>query len=512
MPDGLSGSPGYPGGQPNQRQSQAPKAPETFAEAATMEFGAGRHREAFQMLLAEFISNDSDARSNYEEMKYVAGLNRPVAAIRWGVGVDYQSGAYQGDPRPVGYGKQVAQTNRGQGGPPTGGGFEPGGVGAPGGFEPTGAGAGAGAAFGGGAPGLGIPGGPGGFPGAGGGGASPAGVSAISDPDIARTTGEVGDRVLEQLKSRVESGAFGAALKDYASIAPSSSPPSSGIGGFGADGEGFGGIPSGPGGFPGAPGGAPSGPGGFTRPSGPPGGVPSGPGGFAGKPGGGPGGFPGAPGGMPSMPGMPNFGRSNSASSGQGPRLLIPGIVGLGQAKTDELLKLAKAEELDVLLVFQVQVEENRRTKIVNNTVRFALYNVETGEMFKDIGVRAVNNIAVEKEREKRSDKDTIQDAVEQLFRFVDGPFALAAMPEPFGHDEAIERIRAVLAANNGRTLQNLNEVRFYRSRQWLSTDEMTKAYEHCLGGDVETASKLASGSEADKKKAMQGLLAKLAK
>ncbi len=448
---------------------------------AGREFAAQRHRSAFNYLFAEFVSNDKDARTNYEEMQYVAGLKRPMAAIRWGVGVDYQAGNYEGDPHPIGSGKQVAQTNRERGG----GGFEPGGagagfgVGAPGGFEPTG-------------PGFGGP--PGGFGGAGGGAAPSAG---ISDPDIARTTGEVGDRVLGLLKSKVESGDFGAALKDYAGITPSQG--GSGFGGFGGQDGGF---PGAPGGFPGAPGGFPGAPGGFE-----PGGIAPGgfePGGVA--PGGAPGGFPATP-GFPGAPG--GFGGQGQARPAAGPHQLMPGIVALGQGKADELVKRAQQEQLDVLLVFQVSVDENRRTKIVTNTVRFAFYDVATGELFKDAAIRALTNTTVEKEREKKSDKDLVADALGQITQFIDTQFAFSPLPSEFGHDQAIERIRNLLGSQAARKVENLNEIRFYRSRQLLSNDELIKAYEHAIG-DAGLAAQLASGSEDAKKKAMEELLAKL--
>jgi len=422
-------------------------------------------------LFADLITNDEKAREYFAQINWVKGLARPVSAVRLGVGVQYRSGNYQGDPHPIGSPPQTPQMAQGS--------RFGGGRGAPG--EPGGISGGP--AF------PGAPGEPGGFAGGGFGGVpgapSASGSGGLQAPEIIRTTGELGEAVLAALQERFQSGAFGKILTEYVNSVGAA--PAQGAGG---------GVPGYPGfpGFPGAPGGDDAA-----------GAFPGAPPGFPG-----PGGaFPGYPGGAPAgrRGGSGGSGRVSAWSAKQ----LLPGFVSLGQASdTQDLLKKAQNQELDVLLVFEVEVEQNRRTMIVNNTVKMVLYNVETREPFRDLASKSLNNIQVARTRERTPDKDPVEEAVSQLMRYVDANLTLQDMPSDWNRETAIERIRKLLEAPNERTLQKLVEIRFYRSRQWLSNEELTSAYKHMLGGDEATAKKLATGSQEEKVKTMTKVLEKM--
>lgn len=473
IPGGIPG--GVPGGVPGYPQGAgaAPKAePQTLAEKAAFAFRSGNHRRAFVYMFADLIANDENAREYFSKVKWVKGLNRPVAAIRWGVGVQYRSGNYDGDPHPIGSPPQTPQmAGPGRPGGGRGAPVEPGGIssgpafpGAPG--EPGG--------IGGGFPG---------FPGSGGTTGGPG-----QDPVILRTTGELGSKVLEELQTRLDSGAFGELVAVYATSG-------------GQDSSGAGSFPGYPGGagFPGAPG-FPGGEGDAAVP----GGFPGAPPGYAP----GPGGYPGGPPGV-ARPGGRASGRVNALAVTQ----LQPGLVSLGQAaKTEDLLKKAKVHELDVVLIFEVDVEQNRRTLMVNNTVKMVLYNVETQEPFRDVTLKSLNNIQVARARERTPDKDPVEEVVAQLTKYLDANLTVQEMPSEWDRDTAIERIKKLLEAPNDRTLQKLVEIRFYRSRQWLSNEELTSAYKHMLGGDESLAKRLATGSADSKAKAIESVIEKLEK
>ncbi len=468
---GGQGFPGYPGAPGTPGVTGGLKPPETFSEKAAAEFSRGNQRQAFHYVFADLLSNDEQAQELFSKIKWVKGLNRPLVAVRWGIGVQYQSGGYTGDPHPIGSPPQTPQVQsgfgrRGGGGAPV----EPGGIssgpafpGAPG--EPSG--------FAGGFPG---------FPGASGGASAASG----SDPVVLRSTGELGQRVFEELNARFDEGAFGELLEDYSAAGAGTAPGYPGPGG---------GFP----GFPGAP------PGGEEDAAAFPGGPPGFPG--AGVPPGypGPAGFPGAPG---QARGQGARGRVSAWSVTS----LRPGFVSLGESQqTEDLLKKARAQELDVVLVFEVQVEQNRRTLMVNNTVKIRLYDGQTGTLFSDLNLKSLNNIQVSRARErmKPSDKDPVEDVVNQLMQYVDQNLTVGELPADLDRDKVIDRIRGLIEKRQERLLEKLVEIRFYRSRKLLSNDDLTYAYNHMLQ-DESLAKRLATGNQQAKKEAVEGLLAKL--
>jgi len=430
----------------------------TFGEQAVQEFQQGNHRKAFQYLFAEYLSNDKAARDNYEKMQWVAGLKHPAIAVRWGIGIQYSSGSYKGDAKPIGSTQQISK-KRGGGGP----GGAPGGMGMPGGM--------AGGMAPGGAPGaMAMPGGmPGGMPGMGSPGAGARG-SGAKHPLIDQYTGEYGKKILEQLEQRItQGGVFGVALKD-ALVSPGGLATSSG--------------PQGamPGGMPGMMSGMMAG--------GPPGMMPGGPGG----------GMPGMmPGGM-----MPGGGVKAAGADANGVQQLIPGLVMLGVGKNDDMLKIAKAQELDLLIMFDVDVAENKRNNTVSNTTRVVLYNVELGELVKDVPAKALNNLKVQQTREKESDKDPVDEAVAQFFKYIDDNFVMTPFPEGATKQHVQVRIDKLLASNDSQ-LQKLNEIRFYRSRNLISNEDVVANYYKILGPGE--GKKLATGSEAKKKEVLKKML-----
>ncbi|GIW92772.1 MAG: hypothetical protein KatS3mg110_0813 [Pirellulaceae bacterium] len=473
-PPGYPGAPGVPGvaGGPG---GPAAREPQTFAEKAALEFARNNYRQAFHYVFADLLTNDKEARELFGKIKWVKALGRPVAALRWGIGVEYQAGNYTGDPHPIGSPPQTPQVTGGFGRGGRGAPVEPGGVssgpafpGAPG--EPSGVGGG-------------FP----GFPGAGG-----ATTAGPTDPVIVRTTGELGTRVFEELNARFDSQAFGELLDHYAAAAAASTAP-----GYPGAGAGFPGYPGAPpddgsdaAAFPGAPPGFPGA------------GIPPG---YPGA--GAPPGYPGA-GGYPGMA-APGRGAGRGRVSAWAVTPLRPGFVSLGEAsKSEDLLKKARAQELDVVLIFEVQVEQNRRTLMVNNTVKIRLYDVDSGTPLSDLNLKTLNNIQVARARERArgSDKDPVEEVVGQLAAYIDGNLVLADPPTDWNRDKAIERIRSLIEKRDERTLEKLVEIRYYRSRQWLSNEDMGYAYQHMLQ-DESLAKQLASGSASAKKEAVESLL-----
>jgi hypothetical protein len=453
QPGGSPYPPGYgagPGMGPAGRQPAEPPRELTYAEKSHQAFQEGNHQQAFRFLFADFLTNDKEARSNYGKMGWVPALQRPAIAVRWGIAVDYSPGNYDGDPKPIGTTQTPSVQGRGRGG---GGGSGPG----AGAYSDPSAGMGAG-----------MPGGYGGP-----GGASRPGSNASREL-VEKYTGDLGKEILDRFEKRIkEGGEFGQVLAD--ALKPASPAPGSGR--------------PGPGGMPGGSVGMP-GPGGYGMP-----------GGYDASMGGVDYGY-GAP-GMAGMPGGSGRGAERDAGEDE-PQQILPGLVMVGVGRREALLDRAREQELDVVVMFQVDVSENRRNGIINNTTRTVLYDVAKREPVKDTPARALNNMRVQNDREKRPDRDPVPEVAEQLFTFIDEHLAMRDMPKGINAENTLRRVGQLLQSE-APVWERLNEVRFYRSRNLLSQSDLEKAFERMLGEKL--GPQLARGNADKKKEAIASLI-----
>jgi hypothetical protein len=107
---------------------------------------------------------------------------------------------------------------------------------------------------------------------------------------------------------------------------------------------------------------------------------------------------------------------------------LIPGIMTIGEGKTEELVATAAKMNLDLVMVFEVKVTESRRKFSSNVIIRVFNPKNPGEELFK---TKALRNTLVAEEREKRSDDDPVEEVLDKLFQdFMDTQFRAAAMPE----------------------------------------------------------------------------------
>lgn len=443
---------------PAGRQPAEPPRELTFAEKSHQAFQEGNHQQAFRYLFAEFLTNDKEARNNYGKMGWVPALQRPAVAIRWGIAVDYSSGNYDGDPKPIGTTQTPSVQGRGRGGGGGGGGSGPG----AGGYSDPSAGMSAGM--------------PGGYGGAGGGRTGNSAGRQL----VEKYTGDLGEEILERFEKRIkEGGAFGEVLAD--ALKPATPAPGSGPAGRGAPG------------MPGASVGMP-GPGGVSMP-----------GGYDASMGGMDYGY-GAP-GMDGTPGGSTRGGDRDAREDE-PQQILPGLVmlgvGQGAGRREALLDRAREQGLDVVVMFQVEVSENRRNGIINNTTRTVLYDVAKREPVKDTPARALNNMRVQNDREKRPDRDPVPEVADQLFTFIDEHLVMRDMPQGINAENTLRRVGQLLQSETP-VWERLNEVRFYRSRNLLSQSDLEKAFERMLGEKLGPS--LAKGNADKKKEAIASLI-----
>ena len=175
----------------------------------------------------------------------------------------------------------------------------------------------------------------------------------------------------------------------------------------------------------------------------------------------------------------------------------------LGQGKTAELIKRAQAQELDVLVVLEVKVSENKKNGIIRNGTKIKLYNVATGEDFAEAATGELVNVDVERARDKNSENDPVEKAFEKIFKFVDEKLVMSDLPDEAKLQESLAKV----TAGKDRIMQRLNEIRFYRSRGLIDNDQLVASYTTLVGEDF--AEKLAKGKASEKKEAAKEILAK---
>jgi hypothetical protein len=206
----------------------------------------------------------------------------------------------------------------------------------------------------------------------------------------------------------------------------------------------------------------------------------------------------GSGGGM--MPGPGGIGGQGNAAAG--PASLMTGVRLLGEDSTKDLLKKAADEGVDVLVVYEVKVTENLKTKLITNDTRIAVYNVATGEQIERSKV--LNNFEVQRFRaeEDKDEEDPVTVCLDRLFTALDGSpehGGLKATDLPAGtKPEHVEgRVAAILADRNMPRLAALAEIKFFYHRGLVSDGLLEKSFQKLLG-DAEGA-KLASGKEEER-------------
>jgi len=439
-PEGMYSGGGRPGMDGGGRPKQAAQ-PKTYADMATQAFGQGRDADAFQYLFAHALTaDDQSAGELLGKMGWIAPLKRPGLAVRWGIGIEFNNRGYNGDQLfPIGTTQQMptGRSPRGAGRNPSGigqgrgidegggfGGREDGGMGQPG--------------FGGGDMGGGMQGGRGGG----------------SNAQLDRFTGELGQKVVDGLRERIERGDFGLVLKEAGTGVASNQGRGMGggqMGQFGSGPEAYGEEDSG----------------GFDN-AGPPRGM----GGAAGR----------------------------QAAATQ----LVPGVTFLDVAPGKELVKMAKENGIDALCVFSVTVKPITRTGQVSNSTEIQLYNLASSK--KPFETDPLVNLFVQTERAKERMRggDPVDKELEKLFREIDDKWKLAALPS-LQDPENVALFQArwsQLQEPEQNPLATLAEIRMYHTRKLIQDSHMLAAFQGKTNDH--SGSMLATGTEAERKQVIQ--------
>ena len=322
--------------------------------------------------------------------------------------------------------------------------------------------------------------------------------------------GELGNALLSRLTGRIERGDFGPVMPELAHFTPAASPTRVPTGNI----PGRPGMPGSPsmtpgmqpwekGMMPGMPPGAqeavpdsPIPPGGMPPMM--PGMPPMGKGTVPGMPPGGKGmvaGWPRMPPGEEEM--MPGMAGWASAEGARNPNSLTMGVTLLGEGTSKVLLETANRQGIDVLVMFEVEVSENRKTGYVTNETRIVVWDV--GKQQELVRTRALNNIAVQK---LRGEKGKVQDdpvaaALDKLFDALDSgseeALKVSEFPAEIRPEHVLGRIEAMLSSQDEELLPKLAEIKFYHHRGLIDDGTFAKSLECALGDEGVT---LATGDE----------------
>jgi hypothetical protein len=427
-------------------------------------FRKGHDREAFQYVYGAALASDEAAERLPQEFRWVAYLKKPAMAIRWGFGITYKADKnYTGHPSPLGYVAPPPPPKSGPGGAPPGG------------------------AIPGGAPGdttkkrtshiLGQrdrgnnnqPGAPGTQPGA---NSQPEKPPPSHPPADAKGfleyyTGEVGEKVLDAISTRITKGDYGLVLQHAAEIyespppTPSNAGPSTGL---------LGGPP---------PGSAPPG---------------------------------GAPPGMSMTPGGANNNEKKPETFQPG--AIMPGVVMLGEGSESELLKTAGKFEVDFVIVFEVSARKSG--KDATNNTKFHVVSVDKakssnaattaegekpGQIFSSA---MINSHRVESARD-RNEADPLEAEIGSFVQALDRDVKTIPLTEKVSTPEIALKRAAYLAAQTENKLANLAEIRCYVVSKLIGDKEAAEFYAQLIG-NKDKADKLARGTtEAERAAVLAG-------
>ncbi len=382
---GIGGALGNPYGQ------QALPEPKTLMEFAQRAFKEGHDKEGFDYLTAHYLCNDEGIAGIKEAVKWSDELRRPTLGTRFGFGVAYTPGRdFTGDPQPIGRVVAVKKKEKNEGGSP--------------GAPPTSSGPPAGM--------MGMPGGNS--------GAAPDGSDGLKALDW--YTGDLGKRMFEELKTHIEAGDYGSALKGLDGPNSAAAPA--------AGGPGTAGMPL------------------------------------------------GMPAGMPGMGGQP----ANAGGKAGEPKGMVPGITWVGQMATKEAVeKKAREQGIDVLFLYEVTVTVGKNG-VVRNTTKIRVTALERA---KDLIVTPLlANHKLQEDREKQKDKDPVDAEVQKVLAVVEKGLKVGDLPEAITADKVAARIKK-LASTPDNVLRTLLEAKLYIALDLLKEEELKEAIAALGGNDL---------------------------
>jgi len=194
-----------------------------------------------------------------------------------------------------------------------------------------------------------------------------------------------------------------------------------------------------------------------------------------------------------------SFNRSDASESP------FPGVVVLGKARYDTLLRRAQKAEVDVMILFEIKLTKTRKSGTVKNDTKIRIVNVR--DRRKTYSSATLNNISVWKKRADErydTDEDPIDKVIDKLFKYIDANLKLSPMPD-LTPEQAFARIRTLVSEEYDNPLPVLAEIRYYHTKGLIKDDILLKAYAKLIGDNA--ADQLVRGVTDDKKEALADYL-----
>jgi hypothetical protein len=163
----------------------------------------------------------------------------------------------------------------------------------------------------------------------------------------------------------------------------------------------------------------------------------------------------------------------------------------LGEAKQAELLKKAAERGCDVLILFELEVSKGGQTPI--NTTQISLHNVQSKELIHSGG--SLVNVQVRKAREEKKGDDPVDAEMGRVFAVVDERLAAKDFPANAKPEKVVTFVDKLLEQKSDNPLPALAEIRFFRSKDLITSEKMVEAYGKLLGPEV--GEKVAGGDAA---------------
>ncbi len=159
-----------------------------------------------------------------------------------------------------------------------------------------------------------------------------------------------------------------------------------------------------------------------------------------------------------------------------------PGVLFLGEGPSQETVKTAQQEGLDLLIHFDVAIKTVREDD-VENLSRCRVVHVATG---KTIGVsKAFDGPEAERlvDFERTSEAEYVTEKLQNLLDIVDDKLAVTEMPK-LSPEVAKRRVASLLTKSGDPPLRRLAEIRVYQSQGLIADEDVESAFQIIAGDD----------------------------
>jgi hypothetical protein len=193
--------------------------------------------------------------------------------------------------------------------------------------------------------------------------------------------------------------------------------------------------------------------------------------------------------------GAASYGGMSNAGPAEG---LYPGLVFVGEGNFSDLLKRAKDQDLDGLLILEQRANLVPRTGQVTSETTVKFYSCEDNKEKGSTSKLNYASVAGQRVGLKDATKDPVEKELASLFTKIDRLFAVTPMPE-LTEEQVKGRLNGILEASKEDPLPFVNEANFYVQKGYLAEEDAQNMIIQVIGEQV--ALDLWSG-DFDKQKA----------